>query len=418
MPSSQHILMGRYAHNSLPAWEQDFWQSQREQIAEHCLIPDRYYTNKAEYARYCVMPNGVTMPHAPTDAKWTMPPFVHEHCTASHHYVIEYYLQRLVQTISAGDTDGSALFAGVFAHFLQDSSQPAHLMHNDWLYSLVPRPPGQYRHLHRDLDEADPDEEALAEVKPRLLGTTVAEAAFQLRAAYEKMIHAALAQLVPMVSAAYAEDGTAMNQAIKNSYTTATELTASAWHTAHCIAARRFDSGERRELEVVRLNRVPYSRGFAIDPYGFRPLMDFACDGRGNTVPLTLRLGSTDADVTEQAFADGIAMAWGNVQYDIPSSVYAEFRAKIGLLSSVSDRAKAVFKVVLGGGPVVYEEASATISDYGGEVVFDSGVMTGTDTARKIAVPLGAAAGITLVAECPEEPTHALWVEPVLVKKG
>ena len=417
MPCGQHILMGKSSFDSLPGWERDLWSGQRERLAANCLVPDQYYTNKEQYGRYCVMPNGVVVPHTPTDAKWTMAPFIWEHCPESYSYVIEYYLGKLIETIAAGDVDEAVMFAGVFGHFLQDSSQPAHLVHNDWLYTLVSRPSGRYRHLHRDLDDADPDEEALKEVRPRLLGTSLAEAASQLRAEYEKMIQAAMAQLVPMITAAYAQDEAAMSLAITGSYRAAAAITASAWHTAHCVAARRFDDDEVRDLETVRLNRVPYYFGFTIDPYGFRPLMDFACDREGNTVPLVLRVKGAKGGAKQRSFADGIAMSWGNVQYDIPGGVYERFLARIGVLSSEPAHAGAVFKVVLSGGPVVYEPGLATVLDYGGPIAFDSGVLTAAAPAIEIAVQLDGATGITLIVECPDEPTHALWVEPVLIKK-
>ena len=417
MPSSQHILMGKYAYDSLPAWEQNFWKGQREKIAKNSLAPDQYYANKAKLAQYCIMPNGVVIPHGPTDKDWGTLPFVHSCCLENHRYVIEYYLGKLVETISAGDSSESAMFAAVFGHFLQDSSQPAHLVHNDLLYTLVPRPEEQYRHLHRDLDDADPDEYILKQIKPRLLGRTISEAAFHLRIEYETMIQRALTQLVPMISAAYTGDKKAMSRSITQLYKTATFLTASAWHTAHCIAKQKFDKGNLDKLQVVRLNKVPYSHGFTLDPYGFHPLLDCACDGKGNIIPLTLKVKGENGCEKTATFINGIAMTWGNVEYDIPRGIYNEFQVKIGLLSSVPEQSKAIFKVILDGKPVVYEEAMATILDYGGPIVFDSEVITGRDTARDIVIPLGKAAKITLITECPEENTHALWVEPVLVKE-
>lgn len=405
------MVMGRCAYDSLPAWEREFWKEQREEIAKHSLTPDRYFADKPRYARYCEMPNGRVIPHGPTDEKGTTCIFVKSPCLESHRYAIEYYLGKLVETIQAGDSAESAIFAGVFGHFIQDSSQPAHLMHNDFLYSLVRAPKGKYRHLHRELDDADPDVKALRKIRPRLLGTTVAEAAFQLRAGYERMQQDALCQLVPLVKAAYAQDKKAMTRAITDTYRIATALTASAWHSAHCIARGEFDNKEADGLRVVRLNHVPYSQGFTMDPYGFKPLLDFASDGRGNTVPLRLKVHRKSV-----RFTDGIAMTWGNVVYDIPRGIYREFRAKIGILSTEPAASQTIFKVVLDGGPVVYEEGEKAILDHGGPIAFDSGEVRGRDSARDIAVPLGKAAKLTLITECPGENTHSLWVEPVLIK--
>jgi len=64
----------------------------------------------------------------------------------------------------------------------------------------------------------------------------------------------------------------------------------------------------------------------------------------------------------------------------------------------------------------VYEEGEKAILDLGGPIAFYSGEMRGRDSAREMTLPLGKAAKITLITECPGENTHSLWVEPVLVK--
>ena len=416
MPGKQHILMSRCAFDTLPVWEREFWQDHREGIAHNSLVPDEYFHNKEKFAKYCVMDNGQVIPHGPTDDQWSTCVFARSQSCEPHRYTIGYYLGKLVETIGAGDRAESAMFAAVFSHFLQDCSQPAHLVHNDWLYQLVEQPEGRYLHLHRHFDDADPDEQVLKQIKPSLLGTTVAEASFRLRARYESMIQKSLASLVPMIFAAYAGDRSAMTRAITGPYRTATDLTASAWHTAHCIAAQKFEDSELERLSQVPLGSVPYTSGFTIDPYGFRPLMDAAADGQGRTLPLSLNVECDDGRRKAVSFLKGIAMSWGNIVYDIPGGIYREFRAKIGLLSSVADDAQAIFKVVLDAAPVVYEEGEKKIVDYGGPIVYDSGVIRGADPARDIAIPVDKAGNITLIVECPEEDTQAIWAEPVVIK--
>ncbi len=408
--------MGRYAFETLPAWQQEFWKGLGEQIARNCLVPDEYFTQKEKYGKYCVMDNGQVIPHGPTDDNWTGLPFVQRPSRGPHQYTIRYYLDRLVQSIGDEQRTDSAIFAGVLGHFLQDSSQPAHLIHNDWLYQLVAPPDGCHLHLHREMDSADPEEVALKEICPCLLGTTVFEAAFHLRAQYERMIEASLAQVVPLVQAAYAGDKAAATRAITQPYATATWLTASAWHTAHCIAAGRFDEEQRQALSAICLSSVPHTSAISMDPYAFRPLMDAATDGQGRTVTLRLNVKSADGSVRETSFENGIAMSWGNVIWDIPGSLYREFQATIGLLNGVADDAKASFKAVLDGGPVVYEAGEKAIADYGGPIVFDSGIITGADPSRQAVIPLGAASRLTLIVECPEANTHAIWAAPRLVK--
>ena len=408
--------MGRCAYDALPAWEREFWQNRREEIARNGLVPDKYFHNKEKYAKYCVMGNDQVIPHGPTDDQWTTCIFARSPSLGPHRYTIGYYLGRLVETIGAGDIAESAMFAAVFGHFLQDCSQPAHLVHNDWLYQLVEKPEGRYLHLHRHLDDAEPDEEILKQIKPCLLGTTVAEASFRLRAEYESMIQRSLTALVPLISAAYAGDESAMTRAITGPYRTATFLTASAWHTAHCIAAQRFDDAELEPLDRIPLSGVPYTSAFSIDPYGFRPLMDAATDGQGYTLPLSLKVESDNGSGQSTSFLKGIAMSWGDILYDIPVGIYKQFKAKIGLPSSVADDAQAIFKVVLDGEPVTYEEAEKKIVNYGGPIVYDSGVISGADRARDIVIPLGKTGNITLIVECPEDNTQAIWAEPLLIK--
>ena len=407
--------MGRYAFRSLPSWQRAFWKDQAERMPEYCLLPDEYYTNKEELRKYCVMPNGRAIPHGPTDESWTSLPFAWEQSSGSQRYVIDYYISALVNAIESGDAAGSAMFAGVLGHYLQDSSQPGHVVHNQYLYDLVPRPAGQYRHLHRDLDDADPHEAALESVRPILLGTHPAEAAFHLSVRHQRMVRQAVGRLVPMIHAVYSGDRAERDRLITDCYATATMLTASAWYTAHCIAGGRFQDREVQHLRIVKLNQIIPSHGFTIDPYGFAPLMDHATDGRGNTIPLSLNVAGPDG-IIARTFTDGIAMTWGNVQYDFPPKLYEDFRAKIGLLGSAENQSEVVFKVVLGGGPVVYEESAARILDYGGPIAYDSGCVCSADAARDVVVPLNAAGGITLISECPGPNGHALWVDPVLRK--
>ena len=65
---------------------------------------------------------------------------------------------------------------------------------------------------------------------------------------------------------------------------------------------------------------------------------------------------------------------------------------------------------------MVYEEGEKKIVDYGGPIVYDSGVIRGADPARDIAIPVNKAGNITLIVECPEENTQAIWAEPVVIK--
>mgnify|MGYP002020694270 FL=1 len=93
-------------------------------------------------------------------------------------------------------------------------------------------------------------------------------------------------------------------------------------------------------------------------------MMDAAADGQGRTLPLSLNVECDDGSRKAVSFLKGIAMSWGNIVYDIPGGIYREFRAKIGLLSSVADDAQAIFKVVLDGEPVTYEEAEKKIVNF------------------------------------------------------
>jgi len=416
MPAGQHIVMGRCAFDALPAWEREVWRNLRAEIGSNSLVPDAYFQHKEKYEKYCVMDNGQVIPHGPTDDDWSTCAFARAASLEPHRYTIGYYLGKLVEAIEAGDVADSAMFAAVFGHFLQDSSQPGHLVHNDWLYQLVEQPEGRYLHLHRQLDGADPDEQALKQIHPQLLGVTIAEASFHLRAQFESMVQQSITALVPLLVAAYAGDAPAMTRIITGPYRTATCLTASAWHTAHCIASQRFDNAELEPLSRISLSRVPYTSAFTIDPYGFRPLMDAAADGLGHTVPLSLNVKNGHGDIKPASFSRGIAMSWGDILYDIPAGIYKKISVKIGLLHCVADNPQAIFKVVLGGGPVTYEEGKKQIVDYGGTIVFDSGVVRGSDPARDIEIPLGEAEKITLIVECPVDNTQAVWAEPMLIK--
>ena len=434
MPGIAHATLTECIFHILPQWEQEFWKEHQTNSARYASLPDDIANNL--HARYCRLPlpyadqdiaarrmpfcrqpdNAIDIPHGPTDAQFAMAPFAPCYQRASAAYVIDFYFRKMIESLAAGNSHESFIYASVLAHYIEDCSHPIHSVDNPEVYEYLPPPPGKYWQLHRIMDNIPADPIQLMQARPRLLGLSIEEAIFHAVSDYETMLATTKGTLIPLVSAFYAGAGEPQMKTLLNDcFFKAVELTASLWHTAHAIAAKRFDTREVAGLQTVALNGIRPLYAFTIDPYFFAPLVDGDCDEQGNRIPL--RLHDSRGQSGTRELRGGLAMAFGFVVYDIPPGIYHEFQATIGLSSVTKPPGGAIFKVVRGG-PPVYEKYHTKLVTYGGPVVFESGVIRPDDPAQNVAVSLGDAARITLMVEGSEgiAKLHAIWGEPMLVK--
>ena len=188
------------AYQVLPAWQRDIWSGQRAALVNrYCLIPDfagmpEYRT---EFMPYIILPNGDRFTHEPHGPRHDV-------------YLMKYYFDKAVERLKAGDLDGASRYAGCLLHFLEDSGSPAHSLPGDnqlgLLKDLIPTPEEFIdRPLHGLVEGGDVKVD-LRDYKPRLLGTSSAEAVFNLIERFNPMVRNARAQIVPILEGIYDHD--------------------------------------------------------------------------------------------------------------------------------------------------------------------------------------------------------------------
>ncbi len=444
MAGHQHGIMGEAAYLSLPLWEHKCWEAQEESIPHYCFFPDlhlmyqRQPEKEEELSPYTVMPNGMVIPHGPCDEKYTLCIFSHCHSRDVTAYVITYYMTKIVELLMKESYEEAAKFAGTFAHFLQDSCCPGHVANNYLLAKLMPPPPGKYWHIHRVIDAWPCELKDIQRVKPRLLGTSIDEAVFNLGIEYDKAVGSALEKICPSIQAVYDEDNGKMQRIVNEWCGTGTHIVASAWHTAFSLANNRFEECERNMLERIHLSDVipvdemadeyfyelngkhikdldapkppylygsdpPRSKG-SKDPYGFQALNNSACDGKGNTIPLSLRVLEGDR-LVEKVFVQGLAAAGtSKVVFQVNGDIHKELRVLAGLHSRMGPEGAAVFEVYLDEGDYTVPLRSAELTPEG--------------PAHEFVIPLQRDCRTIMLLTEGSPDAHVIWADPVLIRRG
>lgn len=156
--------------------------------------------------------------------------------------LLRYFLDRAVTALRADNVTDAARYAGTLAHMLQDWGCPAHSVPGDNMFTLFKQflpPPDDFRYtlLHGPMEGGTFGLD-LAEYQPRLLGTSVDEAAFHLlRRSQEATIHAR-GQVIPIIQAIYAGDADASNAAQQKAALVDARLTADAFYCTSGTRAR------------------------------------------------------------------------------------------------------------------------------------------------------------------------------------
>ena len=190
------------ALKALPQWEKHLLGEELDLLGrQHCVIPDQVYAKK-EIQKYAMMdskPDAVYLvelhlPPAPTEA----------------YEILCYFMTKTVERLKAGRIDEGARYLGTLSHALEDWGCPAHSVPGDNMFTLMKQflpPTGEYRFLpmHGPIESGTFTVD-LGDYRPRLLGTSVEEAAYNLlQRVQESTIHAR-AQVIPIMQALYGQD--------------------------------------------------------------------------------------------------------------------------------------------------------------------------------------------------------------------
>ena len=402
-----HQAITRAAIQVLPMWQQNILGEERSKLGSgYCLIPDRVYADKenAKFARMDSRPGEVYL--------------VNLHLPAQQPENLEtlrYFMGKAVGMLRAGKVADAARFMGTICHMLEDYGSPAHTVPGDNMFTLLQQflpPPDRMKGklLHGLIEDGD-----LAVVirgyQPRLLGTTVDEAAWRLlHRAHEAIINAR-STTIPIIQALYADDAKAVTASQMKAATMDAQVVADAFYTILCLGAEKFDAGERQSLRTVGIGAFfpleAVNLYFPQSEFSGSPNWGHARSGgvlEGGTMEVALKLRvEKDGGAVEKRFADGISVCMGkSLTYQVPVGVYRRFTVLAGLHPELGAKGRVAF-TIKGDGKQL---ASATIAGDQPAQVFDCDI-AGVKQLQLLVTSRGPNA----------KSNYAIWAEPMLIKR-
>lgn len=404
---AMHGSITQSALSVLPEWEQKLLAAQSRGLIDlYCMIPDlaQAPVHKKDFTRYVVLPNGDLFCHLP---------FKTRDKTA---YQIQYYFNRVVETLREDDLEQAARWAGCLLHYLEDSGSPAHTMPGDnqmgLMQDLLQVPEAFKNRAMHGLIEEGKLWVNISGYKPQLLGTTVEEGVFNLIERYNAMVRNARAQVIPILQGVHAGDQEAINAGQMRAARMDAEVVADALHTMLCVAKERFEPEEvallaARDVSTLRATEVIHQSYFPqhvyfSDPYFGSPVKGgvLAQGKERQSLALTVL---KDGKPAEQEFEKGLGLGTGfRMTYALPNLVYDQFECTLGLHATLGVEGKAAFRVLADG-----------------KDIFRSEELTGASPAQKVTLPVWGVKELTIITEgrsAVKGHNYAIIAEPTLRK--
>jgi hypothetical protein len=253
----------------------------------------------------------------------------------------------------------------------------------------------------------------LAGYHPRLLGTTAPEAITHLVERLHAEIRNARSQLIPILQGVFAGDQAAIDAARLRAATFDAQVAADAVFTLLCIAQHRFDPADVAALEAVSLvdltpleviaqSYFPQNTFFSNPYFGYPTADGILSDGKDKQ-PLVLRALENGAAV-EKKFARGFGVGTHTrLSFALPEKIYDRFECTLGLHPTLGTAGSVAFRIYADGEPV-----------------FESGIITGTDPARPVSLPIWRVRELSIEVEARGQQTpasnYAIVGAPVISK--
>ncbi|MFW6060689.1 MAG: hypothetical protein ACODAQ_10945 [Phycisphaeraceae bacterium] len=353
MPSVQppwkgHAGFGLVAFDSLHPWQREMVQpdlspaaldkpyfpkgelrSAREKMGFMCVSMDLVYYD--DMRPYVTLSDGRWIPHAPPDERTQATTSTGAPASPLVGVeLIHMLLQRTVEAIRAGDWEEMIRHAGTLGHFIQEPFTPGHAINNDLFHELFPDPdPGRHMRLHHAFDSGTTDFEPLP---PTLMGRTLEEAAFRMQLEIERGVREGKKLVGPVIRSVYEGQPDKVREAILAGQSQqAAWMTASAWHTAFCIALDRFDEQEGAALDALDLTRcVPYF----CHHWQYVELTPGHLVKQKRKIPIDVWVSGDDGKPIEQRIDTGFGMG-GHMgfKFFVHGDLYPTFRCRVGLPS-------------------------------------------------------------------------------------
>lgn len=401
-----HSSITQAALAALPPWQKDLLGKELALLGrEYCIIPDMVFTKK-EMAKYAMMD---TKPNQVYLVDLHLPPAPTEACE-----ILRYFMGKAVEQFKAGRVDEGARYLGTLAHALEDWGCPAHSVPGDNMFTLMKQflpPTEEYRFtpMHGPMENGRFTVD-LGDYRPRLLGTSVDEAAFNLLQEVQQSTIHARAQVIPIMQALYAGDEAASNAAQQKAGRVDAMVVADAVHTVLSLAREQFDEESVAALQQVDLSiRIPLEApNLAMPQSAFfsKPYWGHATRGvtlREGKIPVPIRLKTPDNILDDEPIEEAIAVGTtATLTYLVPPGVYDRLEVWAGLHAELGTAGEVVFQIRGSDG-----KALATAQ------------VRGDQPAHRLTVPLAGQSSIQLVttaASPASTSNYAVWGRPQLLK--
>ncbi len=393
-----HHAITRAALETLPGWQKEWLGTELKALGDvHCMIPDQVYSDKAN-AKYAAMdsrPGEVYLQvlHLPT-------------VQTEYLEVMTYFMERAVTALREGRSGDAARFMGTMCHQIEDYGSPSHTMPGDNQFTLLQQflPPSdgmKDKLMHGPIENGD-FMVSLGGYQPRLLGTSVNEAAWRLMHRVHEGILNARSTTIPIMQALYADDAATVTKHQLRAAVVDAQIAADALYTILCLGAQKLPEMPAPvaidtfwPLEAEKLH-YPQTQFFS-SPYWGHPRIGSILAGGTKAVSLKLKLESG-----EKEFAHGISAGMGKpLTFVLPQGVFRRFTVRAGLHPELGAKGRVEFTIHGDGKPLT------------------SLTLNGTDAAQKLECEVSGVSQLQLLLtsrSLDSKSNYAIWAEPELLK--
>ncbi|MCX7825019.1 MAG: NPCBM/NEW2 domain-containing protein [Verrucomicrobiae bacterium] len=412
---TNHHHISQAAADLLPPWQREIIKDEIPPfVARYCLYPDVAGHADAKPYIMPVPPDAKALLHLPGGLE-------------RNKLVFDYYLPRVVTLFRQGEVKEAMRFFGSVAHYLEDSSCPAHFAHGDiavpeggptlsqpsFIAGLMLLPPDiETEPFHARIDACPVSlaqlKAAVRGYRPRLLGASVDELIFHVLEQHHQMNARTQRLLIPMMQALGERN---QSKFVKHGIIAAAEgarLLADVLYSVLSIAQNRFDTrppGDVCLADFTPARTPPFTwsdrnhQGRLIrNASGSYAHHGGEPPGLGRH-PLRLRM----PDGKPRTFAKGFGVGWRTeYTFFVPTNVFAKFTVWAGNDAGIGAAGTNTFVVLLDG-----------------KIAATSRKMRGLEApAEFFEIPLAGATNLTLRISSEGLPsrTHGVWAEPMLRK--
>lgn len=341
-----HALFGKIAFSMLPDWEKELVRPDMseeamakpyipeaiktpgDKMAFMCVISDLIYYDECK--PFVTFPDGRWIPHCPPDKHGQALSSGLPICRTVAVEITETLMNKMIKAIQDDDWETAIRHGGALAHYLQEPFTPGHAMDNKIFHELFPDPdPERHIRLHHAFDCAS---DLFTPLPPRLMGTSVAEAALRIQIEIDRGIKEGKKLVGPIIQSVYENKPREVRaKMLAQQSCKATFITSSVWHTAISIAINRFETEEIKQLESIDLTKVcPYF----LHAWQYVDILPGCLVENTRKIPIHVWTTDTDGETKEQHIENGFGMGGHmGIKFFVNGDVYPHFHCRVGLPS-------------------------------------------------------------------------------------